>query len=53
MYIKFMIEGEEETGSAHLGKFLVEHKDKLACDVILISDTSLLLLMIPPALLRG
>ncbi|HMQ49214.1 MAG TPA: dipeptidase [Saprospiraceae bacterium] len=40
--VKFMIEGEEEVGSAHLGEFLHEHKDRLACDTILISDTSII-----------
>jgi len=40
--VKFMIEGEEEVGSSHLGTFLKENKDKLACDVILISDTSII-----------
>ncbi len=40
--VKFMIEGEEEVGSAHLGDFCVKHKKKLACDVILISDTSMI-----------
>jgi acetylornithine deacetylase/succinyl-diaminopimelate desuccinylase-like protein len=40
--IKFMIEGEEEVGSAHLGDFVKTNKDKLKADVILISDTSLL-----------
>ena len=40
--IKFMIEGEEEVGSIHLGQFLEENKEKLACDVILVSDTSII-----------
>lgn len=40
--VKFMIEGEEEVGSVHLGEFCKENKKKLACDVILISDTSIL-----------
>ena len=40
--VKFMIEGEEEVGSAHLGDFCRKHKEKLACDVILISDTSII-----------
>lgn len=40
--IKFMIEGEEEVGSAHLGEFVKANKKKLHADVILISDTSLL-----------
>ncbi len=40
--IKFMIEGEEEVGSVHLGKFCEDHKDMLGSDVILISDTSII-----------
>jgi len=39
--IKFIIEGEEEVGSESLSKFLKENKKLLACDAILISDTSL------------
>ena len=40
--VKFMIEGEEEVGSPSLKKFCIDHKEKLACDVILISDTTML-----------
>ena len=40
--VKFMIEGEEEVGSANLGNFCKANKEKLACDVILISDTSII-----------
>ena len=40
--VKFMIEGEEEVGSVHLGSFCKENRKKLACDMILISDTSIL-----------
>lgn len=40
--IKFMIEGEEEVGSVHLEKFARDNKEKLSCDVILISDTSMI-----------
>jgi acetylornithine deacetylase/succinyl-diaminopimelate desuccinylase-like protein len=36
--IKFLIEGEEEIGSAHLNEFLVEHRQKLACDFSLNTD---------------
>ncbi|PAP75279.1 dipeptidase [Rubrivirga marina] len=39
--LKFVIEGEEENGSVHLPGFLEEHKDKLAADVCLVSDTAL------------
>ncbi len=40
--VKIMIEGEEEVGSDHLGEFVKEHRDMLACDTILISDTSII-----------
>lgn len=40
--IKFMIEGEEEVGSDNLGIFVKENKEKLAADVILISDTAII-----------
>jgi acetylornithine deacetylase/succinyl-diaminopimelate desuccinylase-like protein len=40
--VKFMIEGEEEVGSDNLGIFVAENREKLANDVILISDTSLI-----------
>ena len=40
--IKFLIEGEEEIGSAHLAEFLEENKALLQADVILISDTAML-----------
>ena len=40
--VKFMIEGEEEIGSQNLESFVVEHKDRLDGDVLLISDTSII-----------
>jgi acetylornithine deacetylase/succinyl-diaminopimelate desuccinylase-like protein len=40
--VKFMIEGEEEVGSKHLEAFCKQNRDKLACDVVLISDTSII-----------
>jgi acetylornithine deacetylase/succinyl-diaminopimelate desuccinylase-like protein len=40
--IKLVIEGEEEVGSAHLEAFLRAWKDRLAADVIVVSDTSML-----------
>lgn len=39
---KFMIEGEEEVGSSNLEHFVKANKKKLAADVILISDTSII-----------
>jgi acetylornithine deacetylase/succinyl-diaminopimelate desuccinylase-like protein len=40
--VKFMIEGEEEVGSANLGPWIIENKERLKGDVILISDTSII-----------
>jgi acetylornithine deacetylase/succinyl-diaminopimelate desuccinylase-like protein len=37
----FLIEGEEEVGSAHLADFLEKHRAELACDAIAISDTGM------------
>lgn len=39
--LKFCIEGEEEIGSPNLPQFLVENKEKLACDVVIISDSDM------------
>ena len=40
--IKFVIEGEEEIGSAHLAEFVKEHNALLKADVVLISDTAMI-----------
>ncbi len=36
-----LAEGEEEIGSANLMPFVTEHKDRLKCDAIVISDTTM------------
>ena len=40
--VKFMIEGEEEIGSDNLAPFCKKYAKQLACDVVLISDTSII-----------
>ena len=45
--IKFIFEGEEEMGSAALSKWIKTHKRLLACDIILVSDTTMLNEKIP------
>ncbi len=40
--VKFMIEGEEEIGSPSLEAFCNANKEKLKCDVILVSDTAMI-----------
>ncbi len=45
--IKFIIEGEEEIGSPSLEAFLEEHKDQLACDFALNTDTGMIGAQVP------
>ena len=37
--IKYVFEGEEENTSEHLDAWLLEHRDRLATDAVIISDT--------------
>ncbi len=46
-HVKFIFEGEEEIGSPSLAAFIEQHKDLLSCDVILVSDTSMIAKDIP------
>lgn len=39
--VKILLEGEEEVGSAGLSAFLAENRDELACDAVIVSDTSM------------
>jgi len=40
--VKFIFEGEEETGSASLPEFIKANKDLLAADICLVSDTTMI-----------
>jgi acetylornithine deacetylase/succinyl-diaminopimelate desuccinylase-like protein len=40
--LKFLIEGEEEIGSPSLASWAADHKELLACDFILVSDTTMI-----------
>jgi succinyl-diaminopimelate desuccinylase len=40
LQVKLLIEGEEEVGSEHLEAFLKQNAARLACDCVVISDTS-------------
>lgn len=50
-----LVEGEEEVGSDHLAPFIEQHKRRLACDGVVISDTTMFAPGIPSIIssLRG
>lgn len=39
--VTVLIEGEEEVGSPHLGRFLADHREEMKADVVVISDTDM------------
>ncbi len=45
--VKFIFEGEEEIGSPSLAKWAADHKDLLAADIILVSDTTMISEAVP------
>jgi acetylornithine deacetylase/succinyl-diaminopimelate desuccinylase-like protein len=53
--LKFLIEGEEESGSPNFEALLAERRDRLDCDVVVITDTGMLGEDIPSAVtgMRG
>jgi len=40
--LKYVIEGEEESGSPHFEELLVAHRDRLDCDVVVVTDTGMI-----------
>ncbi|HEY4627080.1 MAG TPA: M20/M25/M40 family metallo-hydrolase, partial [Blastococcus sp.] len=53
--VKLLIEGEEESGSPHFADLLRERDDRLACDVVVVSDTGMAAPDVPSAVtaMRG
>ena len=45
--IKFLIEGEEEVGSVHFESLLERERDRLTCDVVVVSDTGMVATDVP------
>jgi acetylornithine deacetylase/succinyl-diaminopimelate desuccinylase-like protein len=45
--LHFVIEGEEETGSANLGNFLSQNRDALKPEVVVVSDTGMIAAGVP------
>ncbi|MDP9118379.1 MAG: dipeptidase [Actinomycetota bacterium] len=42
VHLKFLIEGEEESGSPNFAALLADHRDRLDCDVVVITDTGMI-----------
>ncbi len=42
VHLKFVVEGEEESGSAHFAQLLAAHRDRLACDIVVVTDTGII-----------
>jgi acetylornithine deacetylase/succinyl-diaminopimelate desuccinylase-like protein len=40
--LKFLIEGEEESGSPHFEALLAERRERLGCDVVVVTDTGMI-----------
>jgi acetylornithine deacetylase/succinyl-diaminopimelate desuccinylase-like protein len=53
--VKLLIEGEEESGSPNFAELLRERADRLACDVVVVSDTGMAAPDLPSAVtsMRG
>jgi acetylornithine deacetylase/succinyl-diaminopimelate desuccinylase-like protein len=53
--VKLLIEGEEESGSPHFADLLRERRDRLGCDVVVVSDTGMAAPHLPSAVtsMRG
>ncbi|TYP89939.1 dipeptidase [Blastococcus xanthinilyticus] len=53
--VKLLIEGEEESGSPHFRRLLEERRDRLVCDVVVVSDTGMAAPDVPSAVtaMRG
>jgi len=41
VHLKMLVEGEEESGSPHFAALLTRHRDRLACDAVVVSDTTM------------
>lgn len=53
--LKFLIEGEEESGSPNFEDLLAERRERLACDVVVITDTGMIAPDVPSSVtgMRG
>jgi acetylornithine deacetylase/succinyl-diaminopimelate desuccinylase-like protein len=47
VHLKFIVEGEEESGSPHFEALLAKYRDRLACDVVVVTDTGMVAADVP------
>ncbi len=42
VHLKFLVEGEEESGSPHFAELLERHRERIGCDVAVVTDTGMI-----------
>jgi acetylornithine deacetylase/succinyl-diaminopimelate desuccinylase-like protein len=47
VHLKFIVEGEEESGSPHFEELLAKHRERLGCDVVVVTDTGMVAANVP------
>ncbi|HEX3337039.1 MAG TPA: dipeptidase [Jatrophihabitans sp.] len=45
--LKFIVEGEEESGSPHFAELLEQHRERLSCDIVVVTDTGIVAADVP------
>jgi acetylornithine deacetylase/succinyl-diaminopimelate desuccinylase-like protein len=45
--LKFIVEGEEESGSPHFEELLEQNRERLACDIVVVTDTGIVAADVP------
>ncbi|WP_375476779.1 dipeptidase [uncultured Jatrophihabitans sp.] len=47
VHLRYLIEGEEESGSPHFEQLLATHRERLGCDIVVVTDTGMVAADVP------